>query len=269
MDEKCFRIKESNTKKKWTLCAGSQQEKNIWYCTICSNIGKPDKSCEGGNNPNPPIKTVEIIVKQPEIIIPIPSPFCNEKWDYKKQGSDWQCECNEGKRQSPINLPKTYEAVRFFNKTLFDFYTVSKEKNISAIFEDYMIKLKGNFGRLITWDLIQYDAYEMQFHTSSEHTINRKHYDLEVQIHFRASTPGYISNLAILSVLYKVTPGAKNQFFDKDINILDLPDQTEKTKILTNDINLKDLFIEDESDLFQPFSYYQYEGSLTAPPCQG
>lgn len=166
-------------------------------------------------------------------------------------------------------MPKSYEAIRFFNKTLFDFFTVSKEKKVSAEFEDYMIKLKGNFGRLITWDLIQYDAFEMQFHTSSEHSIKGKYYDLEVQIHFRASTPGYIANMAVLSILYKVIPGAKNLFFDKDINVLELPDQTEKKKIITNDINIKDLFIEDEGDLYQPFSYYQYEGSLSSPPCQG
>jgi carbonic anhydrase len=213
--------------------------------------------------------TKERIVKQPMIIIPIPAPFCNEKWDFKKQGSDWQCECSEGRSQSPIDLPKTYEAMRFFNKTLFDFYTVPKEKKIEVKFDDHMMKIKGKFGRLITWDLIQYDAYEIQFHTHSDHSIKGKYYDLEVQVHFRASTPGYISKLAVLSVLYKVKPGAKNLFFDRDVNILDLPDQTEKLKHLKSNLNLKDLFLEDENDLYQPFSYYQYEGSLTTPPCQG
>ena len=203
------------------------------------------------------------------IIIPIPAPYCNEKWDFKKQGDDWQCECKEGNSQSPINLPKAHEAIRFYNKTLFDFYTVPKEKKLQAVYEDYMIKVKGLFGRLVSWDLIQYDAYEMQFHTHSDHSIKGEYYDLEAQIHFRASTPGYISKLAVLSVLFKVKPGAKNLFFDKDINILDLPDQTEKTKYIKNDINIKDLFLDDEVDLFQPFSYYQYEGSLTTPPCQG
>jgi carbonic anhydrase len=253
------------------LCAENQAMKKLWYCQISKNIGKSDPICKmtglmTGLMTGP---VVERIIKQPMIIIPVPSPYCNEKWDYKNQGADWQCECSEGKQQSPIDLPKSNEAMRFYNKTLFDFYTISKKKKIKAVYEDYMIKIKGKFGRLITWDLIQYDAYEMQFHTHSDHSIKGKYYDLEVQVLFRATTPGYVSKLAVLSILFKVKPGKKNLFFDKDINILDLPDQMEKTKIINNDINIKDLFLEDETDLYQPFSYFQYEGSLTTPPCQG
>lgn len=265
--DKCFSVKEKITNKNWTLCAENHYLKNIWYCQISKNIGKSDPSCKLGRLSSGPV--IEKIVKQPMIIIPVPSPFCNEKWDYKHQGADWQCECIEGKQQSPIDLPKSREAMRFYNKTLFDFYTLGKNKKVKAVFEDSMIKIKGKFGRLITWDLIQYESYEIQFHTHSDHSIRGKYYDLEVQILFRATTPGFVSKLAVLSILFKVKPGKKNLFFERDINILDLPDQMEKTKIIKNDINVKDLFLEDENDIYQPFSYFQYEGSLTTPPCQG
>lgn len=30
------------------------------------------------------------------MIIPIPSPYCNEKWNYNEGGKDWNCKCAEG-----------------------------------------------------------------------------------------------------------------------------------------------------------------------------
>ena len=45
-------------------------------------------------------------VKQPILIIPIPSPYCNERWNYQSHGSNWECKCSEGQNQSPIDLPK-------------------------------------------------------------------------------------------------------------------------------------------------------------------
>ncbi len=55
-------------------------------------------------------KTIEII--NPIIIIPRPSPYCNEKWNYKNFGDDWECDCKEGKEQSPIDLSKIEDMIK-------------------------------------------------------------------------------------------------------------------------------------------------------------
>jgi len=51
---------------------------------------------------------------------------------------------------------------------------------------------------------------------------------------------------------------------------LDLPDQFEKRKKFGKDkyLDLRDLFKLDEDDMYEGFSYFQYEGSLTSPTCQ-
>lgn len=38
-------------------------------------------------------------------MIPLPSPFCNYQFNYKENGDDWNCKCEEGYNQSPIALP--------------------------------------------------------------------------------------------------------------------------------------------------------------------
>lgn len=203
------------------------------------------------------------------IIIPIPSPYCNEKWNYNSHGDDWNCDCKEGKNQSPIDLPKHTEALQFFNQTKFRFFEVNSDSNKNIVFEDNMIKIKGNFGSLLTYEFLQYETYEMQFHTHSDHSINNEYFDLEVEILFRCVTPGNIRKQAVLSVLYKVKPGAKNLFFDNDIEVLNLPDQIDTKRRLRNIVNLQDLFLYDKDDIYEPFSYYQYEGSLSSPSCVG
>jgi hypothetical protein len=39
------------------------------------------------------------------MIVPLPSPDCEKDWNYNFHGEEWVCRCNEGREQSPINLP--------------------------------------------------------------------------------------------------------------------------------------------------------------------
>jgi len=59
---------------------------------------------ENGEEEDPVVEIKET-VNQPIILIPLPSPFCNYKFNYKENGDDWNCKCEEGYMQSPIAIP--------------------------------------------------------------------------------------------------------------------------------------------------------------------
>lgn len=47
-----------------------------------------------------------------------------------------------------------------------------------------------NFGSVMLEGGVCYQAMELQFHTPAEHTLNKKRYDMELQIIHKAITPG-------------------------------------------------------------------------------
>ena len=213
----------------------------------------------------------KVVYEQPMIIIPIPSPMCNEKWTYGSNGNDWECKCKEGTNQSPINLPPKHEAITIKQNALFEFKTVTRDEetgSLEMVLEDFKLTIHGRFGKLVNWDLVTYEAKKVEFHSKGEHTISNEKYDLEAQIYYDSISAGNIQKKAVVSVLFKGKPGAMNYFFDKTINILDLPDRGETKRQLNKSINLESLFRQDESDSYTPFSYYKYEGSVTSPPCE-
>ena len=121
---------------------------------------------------------------------------------------------------------------------------------------------------MVDLNLVTYQARKLEFHTKGEHTISNQTHDLEAQIYFDSITPGSIQKKSVVAILFKNKPGAANFFFDKVINILDLPDKGETKRPLKKPINIEDLFRQDANDSYVPFSYYKYEGSNTSPPCE-
>lgn len=129
-----------------------------------------------------------------------------------------------------------------------------------------------------------YYAEEIVFHTPSEHTLEGKKYDMEVQIIHYGQTQGDIAKQIVLSFLFEKTPGAINPFLE-DFNYFDLPNPTSTVreidqnifipKILqtnydyANPIDNKNKNIEKDSDFISmnPFSFFTYQGSITFPPC--
>lgn len=96
----CFRIMDEE-KDNWVLCTGGSQEKHEWTCAIKYALGRP---CKPDDNNKNIIEEKQKIIK-PLWVIPLPSPICNEKWNYDQVGHEWNCKCFEGQSQSPIDLP--------------------------------------------------------------------------------------------------------------------------------------------------------------------
>jgi len=102
--QSCFKME--NRHSKWTLCAASKAEEQEWYCSLKYALDDPcgqpkkEKSKDG-------IEEIEghFNIIQPEWILPMPSPWCNQDWDYSSLGTNWECRCYDGENQSPIDLP--------------------------------------------------------------------------------------------------------------------------------------------------------------------
>lgn len=228
-------------------------------------------------------------ITQPLIIIPSPTPICNAGWDYRQHGNDWECQCAEGYEQSPIDLPPKNEATLAPIKPVLNYEIVSPEDDTQTIDRintvtsqdsvDTSIKIRyhnnaikiiaPNIGKLVKLDGSWFTAEEIQFHTPSEHTIGGERYDMEMQIIHYGKSQGDIAKQAVLSFLFKKTPGKYNKFIDS-LDFYSLPNPTNNYRELYNDIYIPNVLYSSDDDqipVMKPFSFYTYEGSLTFPPC--
>lgn len=286
-ENNCYSIETKSMKSKnnpkFVLCALKKEFTESWVCLIDNLVSNnPYENCLKEKDIKvEPKKTVVIQkqIKQPLLIIPQAQPICNQKWDYSKNGDDWECMCKDSKEQSPINLPKPEQAKQSSAKPLFDYDIVNTgTKKLNIIHENGLLKIKADtdellksrgFGRLVTTDGTVYYANEIIFHTPSEHTINGKIYPMEVQIIHEAKSKGDYGKKAILSVLFEGKPGIYNKFIE-DIEFFNLPNPHEKPRELKNKLFIPNLLlnIEDSQvNVLNPFSFYTYQGSIPFPPC--
>jgi carbonic anhydrase len=278
----------------WNICALDEQKKLIFMCSSQKYLGQAlDYSCIPPEEKLakvtliPPVNNIPKVerqrVVQPVIVIPMASKACNEKWDYLNKGGDWECTCKEGLEQSPIDLPIKDEAIQSPLKPMFQYELISAQAKDSTLdgiltggkqvlirYEKGAIRLfHPNMGKIVTIDGGVYVAEEISFHTPSEHKINGKQYDMEMQIVHFGRTKGDIAKQIILSFLFKMTPGVYNKFIDR-LDFFNLPNPIEKSSELFQDFYIPSVFFtteEDDIPSMQPFSFYTYEGSLTMPPC--
>jgi carbonic anhydrase len=276
----CFSVIDT-TDNDWKLCAKDFRAKAEWVCKIKEVLGNFEKNCIAIMMANSEITVLTKKITQPIILVAQPSKMCNENWDYARHGSDWDCDCKEGKEQSPIDLPLVEKAVASKVRALFQYDPVSpvstefedgraRTKHLTLEYTDSTLKINNNhLGRIVTLNGGVYQAQEIIFHTPSEHTINGKRYDIEMQIIHFGQTAGDIAKQVILSFLFVKTPGSYNKFID-DLDFFNLPNPGARERFILNELFIpKVLYASDDEDLpvSKPFSFYTYQGSLTQPPC--
>jgi carbonic anhydrase len=126
-----------------------------------------------------------------------------------------------------------------------------------------------NLGKIVTLDGAVYVAEEIVFHTPSEHTIDGKRFDMEMQVIHYGQTSGDIAKQVILSFLFQKKAGVYNKFME-DVDFFDLPNPLYLERAITNNLFIpKVLYNSDDTDIpvMQPFSFYTYQGSIPFPPC--
>ena len=282
MEASCFNIRDKE-ENNWKLCADSIDTRNKWVCKIKEILMMKDELCQNTQGEAIKPTVIETIVNQPIILIPLPSRHCNELWNYKVHGQDWECDCSEGKEQSPIDLPPIDKAILSPIKPLFQY----SEANVKAAFstldgqmtENSQVKIKNidnslrifhkYFGKIVTLDGAVYNAEEIVFHTPAEHLINGKRYDMEMQVIHYGITKGDIAKQIVLSFVFERKPGVYNKFID-DIDFFNLPNPITKERDLQNNLFIPKVFYtadDDDLPIMRPFSFFTYQGSLSFPPC--
>lgn len=285
IDDTCFKIILHN-KVEYDICGEDIKTKEQWYCAISLKLDKPDETCiikpaEQVASFTPTIE-IEQKVYQPIILIPQPSEECNHNFNYNKRGSDWECQCSEGKEQSPINIDSK-SAFKSQAAPVFVFDEVDKTSFISSLdgtlTSNEPIKIRyyrgavrifhTKFGKVVTLDGAVYHAEEIVFHTPSEHMIDGVRSEMEMQVICYGQTKGDIAKQVVISFLFEKKPGVYNKFLD-DVDFFNLPNKQNPEKAIMNNLNLnKVLYSTDSNEIetFRPVSLFTYQGSISFPPC--
>ena len=242
---------------------GSEEVKRSSSPDVKESKSSFDKYSPGCDTEDKDDKLVPNETKNKSVKVPKPeeenkeerkqSAYTFSKFDYTESGRNWTgiwC----GSKQTPINIV-TKDCVH-------------NDYRLEAHFEDaedaellyFHSILQVNYTKSIikfrkdeeesTWRAIQF-----HFHAPTEHSIDSKHYDVELHIvHQNVENP---SQLLVVGVLFKGTDFADDNKFIESLRLEDLPKRHSDLQVRITD------FMESIINAEK----YNYSGSLTTPPC--
>lgn len=169
---------------------------------------------------------------------------------------EWEV-CRAGKKQSPINIETDQARKSSLKPVQFSY----KSSPIRVYNTGYSLSLPYQSGSYVKTHGHKYELSEIILRSPSEHRINGKAFDMEVQFVHRTRNKKWLT----LSVL--IEKGEPNEFFQKIWN--EFPNHEKEdpkksraiAKSRTPKISAFDL-------LPKRKTYYQYEGSHPYPPCK-
>ncbi len=100
---------------------------------------------------------------------------------------------------------------------------------------------------------VTYTLMQFHFHTLAEHTVDGRQGTMELHAVFQNAQLNY----AVIGVVYRI--GKPNQFLQRLLKA-GLPQKTTSPSVTVDKVNIEDGFTDTSS-------YYNYEGSLSTPPC--
>lgn len=186
---------------------------------------------------------------------------CHFEYDGEFGPNHWADLCNgiwsdcAGDTQSPINIitGNTRE-----NDNLDELYLGYKNSYVSILNNGHTVQFNYSPGSYSYLNGKKYELKQFHFHTKSEHTVNGKHYPMEVHfVHKDVNS----SNLAVVGVFF--VEGRENKVLAPFMNAI--PTQAGDTYTSNYVYNAKEFFRYSDEDTFK--EYYTYGGSLTTPPC--
>jgi len=197
-------------------------------------------------------------------------------FSYQNHGTDWTGTCSSGKHQSPIDIPFNATKVNINrhkgSEVALDFFyksvstDVCRGVNVTMVNNGHSLEVDGDFGHVLfgcgSCERPKYHATALVFHSPSEHSIDGKFFDLEMQIVHQKEGASGNDGLLIVSLLFrnKTTPGG-NPFL-QHLDWKNSPANSGQSNVLQACLNLNSLDYSIGGD------YYNYPGSMTTPPCE-
>ncbi len=177
-------------------------------------------------------------------------------WSYDKEENkpeNWKTLCSGfsacgGKVQSPINIiTKDLKEATDQQKPVLN-YDKSK---IDIVNNGHTVVFNIDSGNSLMLNDKEYKLLQFHFHALSEHTIDGEHFPLEVHFVHQHNDTDFV----VIGAIYK--EGKENPMLEKHLTNIN---ETMATFSSSGLIDLKTILPETKD-------YYNYNGSLTTPPC--
>ena len=172
-----------------------------------------------------------------------------------KLNRDWVL-CAEGNQQSPIDLTDARQEK--FDEMQLEYPTanltiVHQTHVLDAIDNGHTIQINYDRGETFTIGNESYKLRQYHFHSPSEHTVNGRHYPMEMHLVHLSKD----KKIAVIGVF--IEEGRHNAAFDTIWS--NLPKKTGQQ------VHLENVQVDIDEILPKNKATYRYSGSLTTPPC--
>jgi len=200
-------------------------------------------------------------------------------WDYMENGKDWTSSyCTNTEGQSPVDITRDIDIEGQTKFILwFDYYADPdrEQKKVSSYIANYGHGIQFSPPENLDLGYIklyrkQYTCKDYVFHSPSEHTLDGARFPLELQIINKHKETGELLGIALFFREGKNS----NQFIKALMEAVgEAPRWNGKAAKKSIDRKIRDAFDlnllvpESEQHPGGHLTFYNYEGSLTAPPC--